>query len=276
MSFFDLSHKTAVVTGASGGIGAVLAEALAEAGCRLALMGRHEQRLAAAVTACTRHGVSATAVRCDLREAGARATAIEAARTRLGGLDILVNAAGVLPNPRKQSSQEVWEQVWQTNVLAPVHLCELVAPLMRARGGGKIINVTSIADSFVPTRHMEAYGSSKAALRHYSRCLAVTLGPDNIQVNVLSPGYFATSMSDALPKSTIDNILLHAPLQRAGALDELGGVAVMLAGRASDFVTGAVITVDGGVSLRTFPRVRDYEKAASARGPAAAGVEMAR
>ena len=249
MKLFDLAGRVAVVTGGNGGIGLGMAKGLAAAGAKLVLAGRNAAKGEAAAREL---GSSATFVPADVtRQEDCRALAA-ATQSRLGRLDILVNNAGTSIRKRPEAFTEAeWHQVMDTN-LTSAFLCSQAAfALMQAAGGGKIINVGSMMSLF-GAPYALPYAASKGGIVQLTRALATAWADENIQVNAILPGWIDTDLTRKAREQVgglHDRVLARTPAGRWGGPDDLAGTAVFLASRASDFVTGAAIPVDGGFSV---------------------------
>jgi 2-deoxy-D-gluconate 3-dehydrogenase len=250
MNLFDLSGKVAIVTGGNGGIGLGMAKGLAGAGARLLIVGRNAGKNTAAVAELVQAGAEAAAFAADVtKEAECEAIAA-AAVERFGRIDILVNNAGV--NIRKQPEEytlEEWQSVMDTN-LTSAFLCSKAAHPALKREGGKIINIGSMLSIF-GTSFAAPYGASKGGIVQLTKALASAWAKDNIQVNAVLPGWIDTELTrearTAIPVLN-SRVLMRTPARRWGTPDDMAGIAVFLASRASDFITGAAIPVDGGYS----------------------------
>ncbi|PTX35870.1 SDR family oxidoreductase [Allosediminivita pacifica] len=249
-ALFDLSGKIAVVTGGGSGLGRAMAGGLADHGASVTLVGRNEARLATAVAAITNTAGRAHAETCDLLDGEAISQLIAAVEDREGQIDVLVNNAGVQHRgPVTGFVDADWHRVLDTNLTAPFQLSRAVAPGMIARGSGKIINTLSVLSS-LGRSSMVPYASAKGGLKMLTRGLAVELAASGIQVNGIALGYILTEMNTALAEDEqFDGWLRgRTPAGRWGAPGDLAGAAVFLASSASDFVTGQVLTVDGGLT----------------------------
>lgn len=250
MDPFRLDGRKAMVTGGGSGLGLAMATALAEAGARLVLVGRDKAKLDLAAHQLASAGRSVETLATDLSVAKMCESAIDASEAKSGPIDILVNNAGI---QHREAAIEVslddWNRVLDTNLSAPFRLMRCAARSMATRGGGKIINTLSVlADLGRPT--VAPYSAAKGGLKMLTRALAVEWGPLNIQVNGIAPGYFQTEMNTALVEdSSFSNWLENrTPMRRWGKPHEVGPAAVFLASRASDFITGHVLFVDGGLT----------------------------
>ena len=244
-NLFSLEGKTALITGSASGIGAAIAEALAAAGARVAV---HGNRRPASDTA-QRIGPAAFAFAADLGALDGAAQLFSAASEHFGQIDILINNAGTIHREAAEEvSLEDWQRVLQVNLTGVFQLSQLVArDLMRRKTGGKIVNIASLL-SFQGGIRVPAYASSKGGVAQLTKALANEWAPHGIQVNAIAPGYIATTNTEALQADETRNrqILERIPAGRWGQPSDLAGAAIFLASRASDYVTGTVLTVDGG------------------------------
>jgi NAD(P)-dependent dehydrogenase (short-subunit alcohol dehydrogenase family) len=251
MDLFDLSGKTAVVTGGSRGIGLMIARGLLEAGARVYISSRKADACAAAERDLNQYGMVA-AVPADLSsEAGCLQLAEEIGQ-REHSLSVLVNNAGATWGaPIEEFPATAWDKVVDLDLKAPFFLTRALLPLLEAAGTpddpARVINIGSIDGLRVPPFPTYAYSASKAGLHHLTRVLARELGPRRITVNAVAPGPFESKMMAATLQTLGDAIAASAPLKRIGRPDDMAGVAIYLASRAGAYVTGAVIPVDGGL-----------------------------
>lgn len=246
---FRLDSRKALVTGGGSGLGFAISGALADAGAHVVIVGRNAEKLTAAARELSRRG-SVECLVADLNDPAACVDVIERSEQQSGAIDILVNNAGVQHrSPALDFPLEAWDRVIDTNLSAPFRIMQRAARTMAERGQGKIINTLSVlADLGRPT--VAAYSASKAGLKTLTRALAVEWGPLNIQVNGIAPGYFATEMNTALVEDETfsDWLVQRTPMRRWGRPEEVGNAAVFLASSASDFVTGHILCVDGGLT----------------------------
>ena len=248
---FDLSGRTAFVTGASSGLGRHFALTLAGAGARVALAARRVDNLGKAVEQITSEGGNAVAVPLDVTDPDAVAPAFDAAEQALGSVDILVTAAGVPSGAFfADTTDEEWRAVMDVNLDGVFRTAREGARRMRAHGqGGSIVNIASVL-GFSVLKGVSAYAVSKAAIIQFTRAMALELARDNIRVNALAPGYFATEMNaDFLQTEAGKRLISRVPQSRVGEPHELDGALLLLASDAGSFITGAVIPVDGGALL---------------------------
>jgi 2-dehydro-3-deoxy-D-gluconate 5-dehydrogenase len=246
MTLFDLSGRVAVITGGNGGIGLGMARGLAEAGARIVVAARNADKAEAAVAAL---GGQSAFIAVDVADENSCRAMIAEAAERFGRLDILVNNAGTsIRKPPETYTTAEWHAVLDTN-LTGAFLCSQAAhPAMKRGGGGKIINIGSMFSLF-GSPYAAPYAASKGALVQLTKSLATAWADDNIQVNAVLPGWIDTELTrDARRQVTglHERVLARTPAGRWGVPDDLAGVAVFLASAASDFITGAVIPVDGG------------------------------
>ena len=253
MSLFDLKGRVAVITGGNGGIGLGMARGLAGAGCAVAIAGRNAKKSEAAAAELGKLGIKTAVLEVDVTSEAACRKMVDDTVSRLGRLDILINNAGInIRKPPHEMSLAEWRQVIDVN-LTSIFVCSHAAyPVMRDAGGGKIINIGSMLSIF-GAAFAPAYGASKGGVVQLTKSLAVAWAKDNIQVNAVLPGWIDTELTQrarAEVSGLNSLVLMRTPAKRWGVPDDMSGVAVFLAGRASDFVTGTAIPVDGGYSVQ--------------------------
>ena len=245
---FDLSGRRAVVTGASRGIGQAIAIALARAGADVAITARDVASLSQCAAAIAALGRKALPLALDVRETGRIPETFADAEAKLGPLSILVNNAGVEEvKPSLEVSEALWDKILDTNLKGAFFCAQSAARLMRASGGGSIINLCSLTSEVgIPTA--VPYGSSKTGLLGMTRALAAEWAPLNIRVNAIAPGYFRTAMTEVFYSNDDWQAVMRAkiPMGRFGDLSDLDGIAVFLASQASAYITGQCFPVDGG------------------------------
>jgi 2-dehydro-3-deoxy-D-gluconate 5-dehydrogenase len=250
-ALFDLTGRVAVVTGGNGGIGRSIALGLAEAGAAVAVLGRNDEKNQRVLSELKAIGVPSVAVKVDVTDRAGLEPALNRVESVLGGIGILVNNAGnvSLSGGVLHEKPEDWDSVIETQLNAVFLLSKLAAKSMLRTKGGKIINIGSMY-SFFGSGLIPSYSAAKGAIVQLTKSMAIELAP-HIQVNVIAPGWIETDMT--APVRTIplnDEILARTPAGRWGQPEEIAGTAVYLASRASDFVTGTTIRVDGGYAIR--------------------------
>jgi NAD(P)-dependent dehydrogenase (short-subunit alcohol dehydrogenase family) len=251
MDLFDLSGKTAVVTGGTRGIGLMIARGLLQAGARVYISSRKPEACAAAEQELAQHG-PVHAIPADLStEQECLRLAAEVGQ-REPSVHVLVNNAGATWGaPLEEFPAAAWDKVTDLNLKAPFYLTRAFLPLLEADGThddpARVINIGSIDGLRVSPMPTYAYSATKAGLHHLTRVLARELGPRHITVNAIAPGPFESKMMAATLEAFGDEIAQAAPLRRIGRPDDMAGVAIYLSARAGAYVTGAVIPVDGGI-----------------------------
>ncbi len=253
MGPFDLGDRVAIVTGASRGIGLAVAERYLEAGARVIISSRKAANIqAAAARLGERFPERVVGLAAHAGDPEAATALVEGAIERFGRLDVVVNNAATNPHfgPILTAESSHWDKILEVNVKGAFWLCRAAAGLMRGQGGGKIINMASVA-GISPGTMMGVYSVSKAALIMLTKVLASELASDNIQVNAIAPGFVKTHFSAALWQNPAiaETIMATTPAGRMAEPAEVAGIAVYLAASASDFTTGAVFVVDGGFTL---------------------------
>jgi 2-dehydro-3-deoxy-D-gluconate 5-dehydrogenase len=253
MSPFDLKGRVALVTGGNGGIGLGMARGLAQAGAAIAVAGRNQEKSLAAARELGALGVRTSVLQVDVTDEASCRNMVEAAVADLGRLDILINNAGI--NIRKQPQDYTlaeWRNVIDSNLTSAFTCSHAAYPHLKSAGGGKIINIGSMMSifgaSFAP-----AYAASKGGIVQLSRALATAWAKDNIQVNAVLPGWIDTDLTKrarAEVSGLNSLVLMRTPARRWGTPEDMSGVAVFLASKASDFVTGTAIAVDGGYAAQ--------------------------
>src|SRR5882757_302394 len=241
-----LRGKTALVTGATSGIGRATAQRLAGEGARVVVSGRDKFRGAEVVKAIVEAGGQAHFIAADLTDArGAGELAVEATRILDGRIDILVNNAGLgIGGPTDAMTEADFDRIYAVNVKAPYFLTAAIAPAMAARGEGVIVNLGS-KTALLGTAASSLYGSSKAALELLTRCWAAEFGPRGVRVNTVSPGPTLTAMTAANPKN-VELQVADAPARRPGDPAEIAAAVAFLASDDAEYVHGARLPLDGG------------------------------
>jgi NAD(P)-dependent dehydrogenase (short-subunit alcohol dehydrogenase family) len=244
----DLANKTAVVLGGTSGIGRELVKGLAIAGADVVATGRRTELVRAATHEVTALGRRSIEITCDVTSESALQNLLEAVRSALGGVQILVNCAGrTKRSPSLEVSDAEWNGILETNLNGTFRACRVIGRHMIERGYGRIINIASLS-SFVALYEVAAYAASKAAVASLTKSLAIEWARYGVCVNAIAPGVFRTELNSALLDGTErgKEFLIRTPMKRFGKLDELVGAAVFLASDAASFVTGHTLVVDGG------------------------------
>ncbi len=243
---FDLTGKSALVTGASGGIGGAIARALHGAGAAVALSGTREAPLAALAAEL---GARAHVLPCDLSDAAAVEALPKRAAEAMGSVDILVNNAGITrDNLFMRMSDEEWSQVIDVNLTSTFRLCRgVLRPMMKARWG-RIVNVTSIVGT-TGNPGQGNYAAAKAGIAGMSKALAQEVASRGITVNCIAPGFIATAMTDRLNDEQKARISAQIPAGRMGTPEEIAAAALYLASAEAGYVTGATLHVNGGMAM---------------------------
>jgi len=248
-ALFRLDGRVALITGGGGGLGALFAEALAAAGADVALVGRRAEVVQSVADAVTRDtGRRAVAIAGDVTDVDQVQRVADQALEALGKVDILVNNAGVnIRKPTVSYSPDDWQQVLQVNLTGPFLCARALAPQMLARGWGRVINVSSMLGQ-VGLAERPAYTAAKGGLIQLTRTMALEWAENNVTVNALAPGPFETELNRPLMNNppAYQAFIAKIPLGRWGQPAELAGPILFLASEASSFMTGAVLTVDGG------------------------------
>jgi gluconate 5-dehydrogenase len=245
-ALFDLTGRTALVTGSTHGLGEAIARALAGAGARVAINGRTAATVEERVATFAGEGLDAVAAPFDVTDENAVTAAIEG----LGPVDVLVNNAGMAQRKSlEKNSLGDWERIFGVNVTSAFLVSRAVVPGMIERGQGKIVNICSV-QSELARETIGAYTATKGALRNLTKAMCADWARYGIQANAIGPGYFATRMTNVLQSDPEFDAWLSArvPAGRWGEPADLAGTAVFLASAASDFVNGQVIYVDGGLT----------------------------
>jgi 2-dehydro-3-deoxy-D-gluconate 5-dehydrogenase len=250
---FELKGRTAVVTGGNGGIGLGMARGLAAAGAAVVVAARDAEKGRRAVKELEALGSPADFCAVDVTDERSVEGLVRATIDRFGRLDILVNNAGInIRKPPQDYSLDEWRRVVDTNLTSAFLCARAVYPEMKRQGAGKIINIGSMLSIF-GVAFAPAYAASKGGIVQLTKALATAWARDHIQVNAVLPGWIETDLTIQARKDVPglhDHVLARTPEGRWGVPDDLSGVAVFLAGAASDFVTGVVIPVDGGYSVQ--------------------------
>lgn len=252
LAMFDLTGKVALVTGGYHGIGRAIAEGLAEAGASIVICARSYQRCLEACSEIGKVGVKTLPLRCDITKAEEISDLVRKTVEVMGRIDILVNNAGVggSEKPILKMSEEDWDSAVDIDLKGAFLCTRAVVPEMIKQGGGKIINVASIA-AMIGMPNMSAYCASKGGMVQLTKVMALEFIRHNIQVNALCPGYFLTPMNRKFFESEVGQKVVqrNIPMNRTGRVEELKGTAVYLASAATNFMTGSCIVIDGGQTI---------------------------
>ena len=251
-AMFDLQGRRALVTGGNSGIGEAMARALGLAGAQLLLVARRDDELQAAAQRLRADGIQAQGLAADLSDVSALRTLAQAAEQRLGGIDILVNAAGVnLRQPFAEVTPEAWQTQIALHLSAPFFLTQALAPGMTARGWGRIINIASL-QSWRAFANSAPYGAGKGGVVQLTRAIAQEWSAKGITCNAIGPGFFPTPLTAAVfndPERAAHNAA-QTCIGRNGSLQDLYGATVFLASDASSYITGQTLMVDGGFTAK--------------------------
>jgi 2-deoxy-D-gluconate 3-dehydrogenase len=248
VDLFSLKGKNALVTGSQTGLGAGMAIGLAQAGANVVVHGINTKGIAEVCEAVRAAGARPVEAVADVSDAKACAELVEFTVKELGSIDILINNAGIIRRaPAAEFSEKDWADVIEINLTAVFRFCQLAGRHMLAQGSGKIINVASLL-SFQGGIFVPSYAAAKGGVASFTKTLANEWAPKGINVNAIAPGYMATDNTSALRADATRSrqILERIPAGRWGTPQDLAGVAVFLASRASDYIHGTVLTVDGG------------------------------
>jgi len=252
---FNLKNKVAIVTGGGRGIGKFIATGLAEAGADIIIASRKIENLEKTAGEIRKLGVKCLPVKCDMGNKEDIHALVAATMKEFGTIDILVNNAGLTWGaPTLDFPLDKWEKIFDVNVKGVWILTQETAKIMKEKGGGKIINISSVMGfrgSIEEAHPAVPYNSSKAAINLLTMNLAIKLARYKIYVNAMAPGFFHTDMMGYLDKPEAkpfrDAMVMTIPIPKMGEEDDIKGLAVFLASKASDYVTGAIIPVDGGM-----------------------------
>ncbi|MBT8434541.1 MAG: glucose 1-dehydrogenase [Gammaproteobacteria bacterium] len=248
-SMFQLDNKVALVTGASKGIGEAMAYALAGFGARVVVSSRKQEAVDEVADSFRTDGLEATGIAANMGKIGDIQSLVDKTVKIYGGLDIIINNAAANPvfGPLQDTDAGAFEKIIDVNLKAPFELCKRAYPVMKQRGGGSIIHISSIG-GLTPETGIGIYSVSKAAIINLTKAMAQDWGADNIRVNAICPGLIKTKFSEALwnDEQSHDRFIKRIPLGRIGEPDDIAGLAVYLASAASSYCTGGIYMVDGG------------------------------
>ena len=248
---FRLNKKTAIVSGGSKGIGKAIALKYAQAGADVVICSRRKENLEAAVMEAESNGFSLIPIECNTSNFDSIQSVVDLTMDKFGKVDILVNNAATNPyyGPILNSEDSHWDKIFNVNVKGYFNFAKACSISMIKNNYGKIINVASIAAK-TPLEGLGVYNISKAAVVMLTKVLAKELGQHNIQINTLAPGLIKTDFSKALweNEDTYNKIVKSIPQGKMGTPEDISGMALYLASNASDFITGSIFTVDGGIT----------------------------
>jgi NAD(P)-dependent dehydrogenase (short-subunit alcohol dehydrogenase family) len=249
---FNLTGRVAIVTGASKGIGAAIARMLGAHGARVVVSSRKEQAVKEIATTFIREGIEAIGIEAHMGDPAQVKRLAEKTIEIFGGIDILVNNAAINPafGPLLEADISAFDKILQVNLKGPIELARLCHPSMKERGGGSVINISSI-EGITPGYGLGMYGISKAALISATKVMAREWGTDGIRCNVICPGLVDTKFSEALVSNDriMKMVMARQALPKLAVPDDIAGLACYLASDLSSFCTGAVFTADGGFTI---------------------------
>ena len=246
---FQLDGKVAIVTGASKGIGEAIARGLAEFGAKIVVSSRKQEAVDAVAETFKNDGFEAIAIAANMGNVEEAHALIDQSVDAYGGIDIIVNNAAANPvfGPIQKTEERAFDKIIDVNLKGPFELCKKAYPILKQRGGGSIIHISSIG-GLTPEPGIGIYSVSKAGLINLTKAMAQDWGAENIRVNAICPGLIKTRFSEALwgNEPILERFLQHLPLKRVGTSDDIAGLAVYLASDAAAYCTGGVYLIDGG------------------------------
>jgi NAD(P)-dependent dehydrogenase (short-subunit alcohol dehydrogenase family) len=250
-NLFNLTNKTALITGSTSGMGKAIAQAIGQHGANVVISSNEPKAVKSTIIEFKNLEINAIGIPCDMSKKEEIDVLVQESEKQFGTIDILINCVGTAPTGGfLEINQENFENTMGLNLQSAIYLTKLVLSQMQAKKDGAIIYLASIA-GVRGNKNLGLYGVSKAGLIEMARNLAVEFGPDNIRVNTISPGLINTPFSESLMKNEefMKKRLAQTPLRKVGEVEEIAGVAVMLASKAGGFITGQNIIVDGGTTI---------------------------
>lgn len=249
---FNLTNKVAIITGASKGIGKAIAEALGDCGAKIVVSSRKQEAVDVVAKEFQQKGIDAISIAAHTGDNQQIETLVQKTIAHFGGIDIVVNNAATNPSfgPILTTDDETFDKIMQVNVKGPLNLAKLAFPSMLERGGGSIINISSV-EGISPGMGLGLYSVSKAALISLTKVLAREWGGANVRVNVICPGLIDTKFSSAITSSEeiVKMVMKKQIIQRIGKVEEMAGLALFLASEAGSYCTGGVYAADGGYTV---------------------------
>ncbi len=249
---FELRNKVAIITGASKGIGKAIAMALGQQGAKVVIVSRKQDAVDETAKAFVAAGINAIGIAAHMGDEMQIKNLVEETVKIFGGIDIIINNAAINPTfgPIAETDSEVFNKIMQVNVNGPLAFCKLCYPVMKQRGGGSIINISSI-EGLTPGIGLGLYSISKATLIALTKVLAKEWGADHIRANVICPGLIKTKFSEALTgnEKILKHVLAKQALPQLAEPEDIAGLALFLASDASSFCTGGIYTADGGYTI---------------------------
>jgi len=246
---FQLDGKIALVTGASKGIGEAMARGLAEFGAKVVISSRKQDALDTVAGTFRADGLEAIGIAANMSSIEDIHHLVDKAVETYGGLDIIINNAAANPvfGPIQNTDERAFDKIIEVNLKGPFELCKKAYPILKQRGGGSIIHISSIG-GLTPEADIGIYSVSKAAINNLTQAMAQDWGEDNIRVNAICPGLIKTKFSEALwsDDKILNRFIKQIPLGRAGTADDVAGLAVFLASDAAAYCSGGIYSVDGG------------------------------
>ncbi len=249
---FRLDNKIAIITGASKGIGKAIAKALGQQGAKIVIASRKQEAVDATAREFFAEGIDAIGIAAHMGDMNQIKNLVEQTIKHFGGIDIVVNNAAVNPSfgPVVDTDNFVFDKIMDVNVKGPLELCKLAYPMMKQRGGGSVINISSI-EGITPGQGLGLYSVSKSAFIALTKVMAREWGVDHIRANVICPGLVKTKFSEVLTgnEKILKHVLAKQALPQLAEPEDIAGLALFLASDASLFCTGAVYTADGGYTI---------------------------